>query len=250
MIFSSNFPLDGILLLVHVEAVTPLFLMKTEHLHPWNLTPKEAIAVQKRLRDQVTIAPLGTAVHRVAGVDVSVKDGKAISAVVILSYPELELEEIRIDERAIRFPYVPGLLSFRECPGVLAAFRKLRRRPDLMLVDGQGIAHPRRVGIAAHLGLLLDLATIGCAKSRLCGAHIEPGSERGCRVPLMDNSETIGAVVRTRTKVKPIYISVGNRITLDEAVEHVLSCGGGYRLPEPTRLAHHAAGGKLVAGLR
>ena len=206
--------------------------------------------IQKRLRDRVTIAPLATTVQRVAGVDVSVKNGRAISAVVILGYPELEVEEIRIDERAIQFPYVPGLLSFRECPGVLAAFRKLRRRPDLMLVDGHGIAHPRRIGIAAHLGLLLDLATIGCAKSRLCGVHDEPGSERGCRVPLMDHSETIGAVVRTRTNVKPIYISVGNRIMLDEAVEHVLACGGGYRLPEPTRLAHHAAASKLEAGLR
>jgi len=162
----------------------------------------------------------------------------------------LELEEVRIDKRAIRFPYVPGLLSFRECPGVLGAFRKLKRQPDLMLVDGHGIAHPRRIGIAAHLGLLLDLATVGCAKSRLCGAHDEPGLERGCRAPLTDDSETIGAVLRTRTNVKPIYVSVGHRITLDEAVEHALSCGGGYRLPEPTRLAHHAAGGKLKAGLR
>jgi deoxyribonuclease V len=224
--------------------------LKSKHLHRWNLAPKEAVVIQRQLRHKVVIAPLAAAVHRVAGVDVSVRDGRAISAVVILSYPELELEEVRIDERAIRFPYVPGLLSFRECPGVLAAFRKLKRLPDLMLVDGHGIAHPRRVGIAAHLGLLLDLATVGCAKSRLCGAHDEPGLERGCSVPLTDDSETIGAVVRTRSNVKPIYISVGNRITLDEAVEHVLSCGGGYRLPEPTRLAHHAAGGKLEAGLR
>ena len=224
--------------------------MTTKHLHSWNLTPKEAISIQKRLRDVVTIAPLSTAVHRIAGVDVSVKSGRAISAVVILGYPKLELQEIRKDERAIRFPYVPGLLSFRECPGVLAAFRQVRRRPDLVLVDGQGIAHPRRLGIATHLGLLLDLSTIGCAKSRLCGAHDEPGSERGCRVPLVDNVETIGAVVRTRANVRPIYVSVGNRITLDEAVKHVLACGRGYRLPEPTRLAHQAAAGKLEAGLR
>ena len=224
--------------------------MKTKKLHSWDLTPKEAVALQKQLRDKVTTAPLRAPVKRIAGVDASMKAGRATSAVVILSYPDLELHEVRVDERDIGFPYVPGLLSFRECPGILRAFESIRRKPDLVLVDGHGVAHPRRLGIAAHLGLLLNLPTAGCAKSRLCGAHEEPGLECGCRVPLMDDPETIGAVVRTRTNVKPIYISVGNRITLDEAVEHVLACGGGYRLPEPTRLAHHAAAGKLEAGLR
>ncbi len=224
--------------------------MKTKNLHPWNLTPKEAVALQKQLRDKVTTAPLTSPVKWIAGVDASMKAGRAMSAVVILSYPELELHEVRVDERAIEFPYVPGLLSFRECPGLLGAFEMVRRKPDLVLVDGQGVAHPRRLGIAAHLGLLLDLPTVGCAKSRLCGEHDEPGTERGSQVPLKDKAETIGAVLRTRTKVKPVYVSVGHRVTLDEAVEYLLACGRGYRLPEPTRLAHQAAGGKLEAGLR
>lgn len=224
--------------------------MKIKPPRRWNISPKVAIKLQEELRGQVTVAPLTITVERVAGVDVSMKAGKATSAVVVLRFPQLDLEEVRVDERPISFPYVPGLLSFRECPGVLGAFDKLKHSPDLALVDGQGIAHPRRLGIAAHLGLMLDLATIGCAKSRLCGAHLEPGAKRGCRTSLVDNDETVGAVVRTRTNIKPLYISVGHRITLDESVEYVLSCGGGFRLPEPTRLAHHAAARKLKTGLR
>jgi deoxyribonuclease V len=166
--------------------------------------------------------------------------------VVVLSYPELELVESRIVEREVAFPYVPGLLSFREAPIILAACEKLVNSPDLILVDGQGLAHPRRLGLASHLGLLWDRPTIGCAKSRLCGEHGPIGAGRGEHTELVDGEEVIGAVLRTRMNVKPLYISIGHKINLEAAMQWVLNCGGGYRLPEPTRLAHQVAGGKIL----
>jgi len=165
--------------------------------------------------------------------------------VVVLSYPEMKVAAVGMAEGELGLPYIPGLLSFRECPLILAAFEKLSCTPDLVMVDGQGIAHPRRMGLACHLGLFLDVATIGCAKSRLCGSHRPPGEESGSYAGLMDKDETIGVALRTKTGVKPVYVSTGHKISLENAVYWVLKCCRGYRLPEPTRLAHLAAGGNL-----
>ena len=166
-------------------------------------------------------------------------------AVVVLRYPGLEVVVVKVVTGRIAFPYVPGLLSFREAPLVLAACEQLTVTPDLVIVDGQGIAHPRRLGLASHLGLFLDTPTIGCAKSRLCGHHPAPGKEAGSYTELVDRGETVGAVLCTRAGVKPVYVSIGHRIDLTAAIGWVLSCCRGYRLPEPTRLAHQAAGGNL-----
>jgi deoxyribonuclease V len=221
------------------------------------------MAIQDRLRGRVGCWPrLGT-VRRVAGIDISVTPGprtaavrrpaggfRARAAVIVLSFPALEVVETSVVEQPCRFPYVPGLLAFREGPSILAAFRKLRTRPDLLLFDGQGIAHPRRFGIAAHLGVLLDLPSIGCAKSRLIGEHAEPGPGRGAWAPLTDGGETIGAALRTREGVKPVYVSIGHRVDLETALDLVMRCARGYRLPEPTRQAHRAAGEIAEGGRR
>ena len=183
----------------------------------------------------------------VAGVDISSNNsqGTARGAVVVLSYPELNIVEIKTAEARPAIPYIPGLLSFRECPVILAACEKLYNIPDLVLVDGQGIAHPRRLGLASHLGLFLDVPTIGCAKSILCGRHESVGEEVGSHAELVDNGEVIGAALRTRGGTKPIYVSVGHKIDLVSALYWVINSCHGYRLPEPTRLAHLAAGGNL-----
>lgn len=164
----------------------------------------------------------------------------------MLSYPELEIVEVAVEQAALIFPYVPGLLSFRETPVLAAAFAKLRSPFDLLLVDGQGYAHPRRFGIACHLGLLLDVPAIGCAKSRLVGEHETPDVEAGSRVDLLDHGERIGGVLRTRAGVSPLYVSVGHRIGQRQSEAWVLRCCRGYRLPEPARIAHQAAGGLLA----
>ncbi len=183
----------------------------------------------------------------IAGVDISVDRARGMGrgAVVVLSYPELEVAEVQTVEDNINFPYVPGLLSFREAPITLAACEKLEITPDLVLVDGQGIAHPRRLGLASHLGLFLDKPTIGCAKSRLCGSHFEPANEAGSHAELLDNDEVIGAALRTKAGVNPIYVSIGHKVDLESAIYWAMQCCRGYRLPEPTRLAHLAAGGNL-----
>lgn len=221
--------------------------MEVARWHGWQVSTARALEIQKELaaqvsRDSRTINP-----RLIAGVDISVdKDaGTGTGAVVVLGYPELELVETRVVTDRIGFPYVPGLLSFREAPLILSACEKLTTAPDLIMVDGQGIAHPRRMGLASHLGLFLDTPTIGCAKSRLCGCHDEPGAEPGSYADLTDGGEVIGAVLRTRAGVKPIYISIGHQIDLPMAIHWVLACCRGYRLPEPTRLAHLAAGGNL-----
>jgi deoxyribonuclease V len=181
----------------------------------------------------------------IAGVDIAVGKANEIAqaAVVVLSYPELRLVAVELVQGKLEFPYIPGLLSFRESPLILAACRKLSLTPDLIIVDGQGVAHPRRLGLASHLGLFLDVPTIGCAKSRLCGSHDIPTEEAGSYTEVLDKGEVIGAALRTRTGVKPLYISTGHRINLENAIYWVLQCCRGYRLPEPTRLAHLAAGG-------
>jgi deoxyribonuclease V len=224
--------------------------MKARHLHRWDLTPKEAIALQARLRDRVERADRIGAVRHVAGVDVGFEDDGRVTraAVAVLDYPGLALVERAVVRVPTRFPYVPGLLSFREAPAVLAAFERLEIAPDLILYDGQGIAHPRRFGIASHVGLLLDCPSIGVAKSRLVGSHRSPADRRGAWAPLVDSgenqaTETIGAVLRTRKGVKPVYVSIGHRVSLESAVRWTMACCTKYRLPETTRWAHRLASG-------
>ena len=220
--------------------------MTRRRLHTWSLSPKEAARVQEMLPPHLDLSWDGRTVHSVAGIDVSVKDGRARAAIVILSFPALEPIEAATAERKADFPYVPGLLTFREGPVILAAWRKLTVRPDLLLFDGQGIAHPRGIGLAAHMGLWLDRPSIGVAKSRLYGIHDVPGPERGDAAPLMDPKNpgrVLGSVLRTRTNVKPVFVSPGYRIGVRRATEFTLACCTRYRLPETTRWAHRIAGG-------
>ncbi len=220
-------------------------------LHEWDLSYSEAREVQLRLAQKVRFERVRREPKIVAGLDCAFTEGgkRIVAAVVVLrkvaastpkelgmaSFEPVETASASMD---VTFPYIPGLLSFREAPACLAAVTKLESSPDLFLIDGQGIAHPRRLGLAAHLGLLLDRPTIGCAKSRLIGTFDEPAAEKGAHSPLYDGDEMIGAVVRTRTKVKPLFVSVGHRCRLDDAIRLTLLCTTKYRLPEPTRLAH------------
>lgn len=214
--------------------------------HPWDVSPGEARDIQERLRERVLVTPFSGPPERVAGVDVSVKRGVSRAAVVVLSYPDLIPLQAATAEEPVAFPYVPGLLAFREGPVVLRALEELASPPDALIFDAQGLAHPRRMGLATHMGVLLDLPTVGCAKSRLCGTHAEPGEEKGRWVALHDKGDVIGAVVRTRSRVKPVYVSVGHRVDLETAIALVLGCTTRYRLPETTRWAHRVAGGQAV----
>lgn len=218
-------------------------------LHSWNLSYSRAREVQADLACKVQFTPLKKSPKLIAGIDCAFsKDGeRIIAAVVVLRLPQFELVETVSASRKVNFPYIPGLLSFREAPVCIAAVEKLQKQPDLFIIDGQGIAHPRRFGLAAHLGLFQDQPTIGCAKSRLTGTYEEPPLEKGTYSLLKDKkgkqntqSEIIGAVVRTRTNVKPVFVSVGHKCLLEDAVRVVLDCAVRYRLPEPTRLAHQA----------
>lgn len=224
--------------------------MRLHHQHPWDLMPKEAIALQRQLAGHVLVADHYGEVRHIAGVDVGFEQNNTITraAVAVLEYPDLTLREYAIAREPTRFPYVPGLLSFREVPAVLAALEQLSALPDMLLCDGQGIAHPRRLGIASHLGVLLDLPTIGVAKSRLIGTHDEPGEEKGAWQPLWDKEEEIGCVLRTRSRVKPLYISPGHRVGLESARQWVMACLTRYRLPETTRWAHRLASGPPLPG--
>ena len=216
--------------------------------HPWRVSPREAIAIQHRLRPKLILDRAPPEVRVVAGIDVSYTRGsnRLYGAIVLLdltapptkAQPAFPLLESAVAAMTVDFPYIPGLLSFREIPVVLKAWATLRRRPDCLICDGQGIAHPRRMGLAAHLGLLLDLPAIGCGKRRLIGRYDPPGPERGDIVPLIDGDETIGAVLRTRPGVKPLFVSQGHRMTLARAVEILLTTQVRYRLPEPIRAAH------------
>lgn len=211
-------------------------------MHAWNLSPRDAIALQKELHAQVRLEPLMRTPRRIGGCDVSMnrfaKEGFA--GFVTLTYPELSMLDHAVAKAAIPFPYIPGLLSFREIPMLLAAWEQLREKPEVLLVDGIGIAHPRRLGIASHLGLVLDLPTVGVAKSVLTGRYEEPGNEPGDTAPLVDpqNGEMLGMALRTKRGVRPVFVSPGHRITLDESVALVRSCVIKHRLPEPTREAH------------
>lgn len=218
-------------------------------LHAWHLTPDEAERLQADLASRLILHWDDCPVTCVGGVDVSIKGQIARCAVVVLRYPDLTVLTTATAVTSVTFPYIPGLLAFREGPAVLMAWEQLEHRPDLLLFDGQGIAHPRRLGIAAHMGLWLDCPTIGVAKSRLYGRHQEPGPNRGDRVWLYDErdpGQVIGAVVRTRAGVRPVYVSPGHRMDISNAVAFVLACCRGFRLPEPTRWAHRLAGGAGV----
>jgi deoxyribonuclease V len=223
--------------------------VKIQQLHSWQISIAQAKQVQIELASQVSHISEPIKCSFVAGVDISAPDSRGIarSAAVILSYPELEVIEVKIAEDKLNFPYIPGLLSFREAPLVLAAYQKLNTEPDLILVDGQGIAHPRRFGIASHIGLLLNIPTIGCAKSRLCGTHASVTAQAGTYSDLTDKGEVIGVALRTKDSVSPIYVSIGHNIDLPTAINFVINCCRGRRLPEPSRLAHLAASGKPVS---
>ncbi len=180
-------------------------------------------------------------VRYVAGADVSTEGDRAYATVAALDFPGLSVVEVQGFEAPLEFPYVPGLLAFREIPSVAGALRKVETAVDVVILDAQGLAHPRRMGLASHIGLFLDVPTVGCAKSLLVGKFEEPGLEKGSTADLVHRGEVVGRVVRTRERVSPIYVSVGNRIDLRSAVELVLACCTRYRLPEPTRQAHNAA---------
>ncbi len=214
--------------------------MPPHSLHSWDLTPSEAIEVQQRLRAMVRLEPLTREVHTIAGADISFnKFSETVYAgIVVLSLPDLRIIEEAGVRSVAKFPYVPGLLSFRETPSLLEAWDKLQTRPDVLMLDGQGIAHPRRFGIACHVGVLLDLPAIGCAKSILVGKHGELGLEAGSQSPLVDRGEQVGVALRTKNKVAPVYVSAGHLIDLASAVDLVMRSTGKYRQPEPTRQAH------------
>jgi deoxyribonuclease V len=215
--------------------------------HRWDVSPSRAIQIQQTLAGRIRSTRPRGALRHVAGIDVAFSpDGRScIAAAVIWDSREGRGVEQRIAERPLTFPYVPGLLSFREAPAALAALRKLETTPDAVICDGQGYAHPRRFGLACHVGLILDLPTLGCGKSRLCGEHREPGQRRGARSALKHDGEIVGTVLRTRDGVKPVYVSIGHRIDLATAERIVLRCAVGYRLPEPTRRAD-----RLVASIK
>jgi deoxyribonuclease V len=221
--------------------------MNEKYLWKELITPQEAIHLQKKMAESVIRYGEVSNASYIAGIDIAVwkKSNSAQAAIVILKYPQLEIAEVQQACGEVTFPYIPGLLSFREIPLILEAWKKLSISPDIIMVDGQGYAHPRRIGLASHFGLLVDIPTIGCAKSKLCGDYLVPSEATGDYSSLNDNGEIIGAALRTKTGVKPLFVSVGHKISLENAIYWVRECCRGYRLPQPTRLAHLAAGGNL-----
>ena len=212
--------------------------MQVQHFHSWDVTPKEAIQIQQQLRAKVIPhGKVGTP-NLIAGADVAFVEDIAHACVVVLSFPKLDVLETVVHKAKVTFPYIPGLLSFRETPALVQAFGKLKHDPDLIFIDGQGLAHPRAAGIACHIGVILDRPTIGCAKSLLFGTYKEPKQARGSVSDLCDDGGgVIGAVVRTKDGVQPVFVSIGHKIDLAQAIELTLACGKGYRTAEPTRQA-------------
>lgn len=213
--------------------------MQLQLQHPWNLSEQEAIELQEELALKVIKKDSFTTIDYVAGVDVaySINNDKIVAAIVILDSKTLKLVETVVVEDNLHFPYIPGLFSFRELPPIIKAFEQVKTIPQLVVCDGQGIAHPRRFGLASHLGVIFDIPTIGCGKTKFVGDFIEPGIQRGAYAPLHDNSEIIGNVLRTQDNVKPIFISIGHRICLSTACDWILRLSPRYRLPETTRQA-------------
>ncbi len=214
--------------------------MKIRHLHPWDVSFSEAVEIQKALATQLLFSGLPKKIELIAGTDVSFskRSDKIWAGVVVLEYPSLVKAEERSLSGTTHFPYIPGLLSFREIPIILDVLRMLEKEPDVIFCDGQGIAHPRGLGLASHLGLFIQRPTIGCAKKRLVGEHANIGRTRGNFNPLIYKTREVGMVVRTKTGVNPIFVSPGYGLTVDEAMRLVLSCGGLYRIPKPIRQAH------------
>jgi deoxyribonuclease V len=223
-------------------------MMPALHSHEWNVTPQEAIATQERMRHLVERADRLPSIRSVAGVDVHFNgEGRiAQAAIAVLSFPDLKLVDKSVAERMVTFPYIPGLFAFRELPAVLDALAQLSKSPDVIICDGHGIAHPRRFGIASHLGVLLDQPTVGVGKTLLVGRHSELPREKGSWVPLEECEEVIGAAVCTQAGIKPVYVSIGHRISLPTAVRLVIACTTRYRLPETTRIAHRLASSKSL----
>lgn len=222
--------------------------MKIKRLHEWDICPKAAAALQRELAPRlVSDVPLRLKdIGTVAGVDVSVKGGVARAAVVVMSFPGMSIIESARARCEVVFPYIPGLLAYREGPVILSALRRIEREPDVIIFDGMGQIHPRRMGIAAHLGLWLGRPTVGCGKSHYLGEYDMPAREKGCWSPLMRGGEQLGVVLRTRMGVKPVYISVGHLCDIDSALALALACVTRFRLPEPIRAAHSLA--SLSAG--
>ena len=216
--------------------------MEARALHRWRVSYRDAVAIQESLRERLRIEPLARSVHRVAGTDVAYSRAshRMYAAVVLVRLPSLEVIETAEWYGRASFPYIPGLLTFREVPPLLEAFRQLRTEPDALLFDGQGLAHPRHFGLACHGGLLFEMPSVGCAKSRLVGEHGRVGAERGLTAALTHQGRTVGAVLRTRRGIKPVYVSPGHLVDVPSAVSLVLACTGRFRIPEPIRLAHHA----------
>lgn len=220
-----------------------------KNLHPWTLDPNEAVALQASLRGSLVLNWAHPPVNTVGGIDIGISADRARAAVVVLRYPDLSLLDSATADVPLEFPYVPGLLAFREGPAILAAWKKLAHLPDLILFDGQGIAHPRGMGIASHMGLWLERPTIGVAKSRLYGRHAEPGPNPGDYAELYDPRDpnrVIGTVLRAKARTNPLYLSPGHLIDVPWSLKFVQDCLAGYRLPEPTRWAHKVAGGKTL----
>lgn len=218
--------------------------MQIHPLHNWHLSPAQAVRIQQLLASRIIDStPLDlNAIRTVAGVDVSVKNNISQAAIVVLRFPTFEVLEIVRAQRPTTFPYITGLLSFREGPVLEDAFTRLQTEPDVLLFDGMGRIHPRRIGIAAHMGLWLERPTIGVGKTHLLGTYDAVPETRGGYALLRDRGEVLGAVLRTRERVKPVYVSVGHRADLDSALALVMACTTRYRLPEPIRAAHNAAG--------
>jgi deoxyribonuclease V len=217
--------------------------MRVRTLHPWTLPYQDAIRVQRRLSEKIRETALSRPVLTIAGADVSYarQRREVYAAVLVFTFPALVLTDQAAAFDTVEFPYISGLLSFREAPVLVKAFRKIRRKPDVIIFDGQGTAHPRGMGIASHMGLILDCPSIGCAKSRLVGIYPPVAEDKGSTVALTHRGRVVGAVVRTRERVKPVFVSPGHAITLPEAIRFVLDCCKGYKLPEPIRQAHLAA---------
>ncbi len=216
-------------------------------LHSWDVTPDEAIRIQNKLRGLVKVENLKSKINYIAGADISFDKGSNVvyAGIVVLKFQELEEIEHSLVITEVNFPYIPGLLSFRESPALIKAWEKIEVVPDVVVIDGQGIAHPRRFGIASHFGVLIDRPTIGCAKSLLVGRYDEPSEKAGSYSYLYDSGEIVGVALRTRDNVQPVFVSVGHKITLEESIEIILQTVKGFRIPEPTRRAHN-----LVNALR